>query len=138
MANLQSRASLEHNPQRWTPARRERARQDKSLELCPIAPRSGTALVRAMARRQYRSTRACTRSEYKSSPPSGVRRWAALKRGAQWSKDAIDFVELVCLRGEGLRFGTVLADAIYGDGAAFQQIIDARSLRLAVGIACDL
>jgi len=50
------------------------------------------------------------------------------------SKGEIALSELDRLRAEGLRFGTVLADAGYGVSAAFRHGLDARGLRWAVGI----
>lgn len=50
------------------------------------------------------------------------------------SKSEIALCELDRLRVEGLRFGTVLADAGYGVSAAFRHNLDARGLRWAVGI----
>ncbi|WP_424753587.1 IS701 family transposase [Methylobacterium sp.] len=50
------------------------------------------------------------------------------------SKSEIALCELDRLRAEGLRFGTVLADAGYGVSAAFRHGLDARGLRWAVGI----
>lgn len=50
------------------------------------------------------------------------------------SKEEIPLSELDHLRAEGLRFGTVLADAGYGVSAAFRHGLDARGLRWAVGI----
>jgi SRSO17 transposase len=51
------------------------------------------------------------------------------------SKGEIALAELDRLRAEGLRFGTVLADAGYGSSAAFRHGLDARGLSWAVGIA---
>ena len=45
------------------------------------------------------------------------------------SKGEIALSELDRLRAEGLRFGTVLADAGYGVSAAFRHGLDARGLR---------
>lgn len=50
------------------------------------------------------------------------------------SNRAITVCELDRLRADGLRFGTVLADAGYGVSAAFRDGLDARGLRWAVGI----
>jgi SRSO17 transposase len=50
------------------------------------------------------------------------------------SKGAIALAEADRLRGAGVRFGTVLADAGYGASAAFRHGLDARGLRWAVGI----
>jgi SRSO17 transposase len=50
------------------------------------------------------------------------------------SRGEIALCEFDRLRAEGLRFGTVLADAGYGVSAAFRHDLDARSLRWAVGI----
>lgn len=51
------------------------------------------------------------------------------------SKGEIALAELDRVRTTGVRFGTVLADAGYGTGAAFRHGLDARGLRWAVGIA---
>ena len=67
--------------------------------------------------------RRCTRA--------GVPEAAAVAR----TKGEIALAELDRLRGEDVRFGTVLADAGYGTSAAFRHGLDARGLRWAVGIA---
>ena len=54
------------------------------------------------------------------------------------SKGEIALTELDRLRSEGLRFGTVLADAGYGTSAAFHHGLEARGQRSAVGIVKNL
>jgi len=53
---------------------------------------------------------------------------------AERSKGEIALAELDRVAAAGVRFGTVLADAGYGAGAAFRHGLDARGLRWAVGI----
>ena len=50
------------------------------------------------------------------------------------TKPAIALAELDRLRGVGLRFGTVLADAGYGNGAAFRKGLSERHLAWVVGV----
>jgi SRSO17 transposase len=61
---------------------------------------------------------------------AGVPEEAVIARG----KGAIALAEVDRLRGAGVRFGLVLADAGYGASAAFRHGLDARGLRWAVGI----
>jgi SRSO17 transposase len=70
-----------------------------------------------------------------SDPPRLARAGVPDDRGAYKTKPEMALDEIDRLRGAGLRFGCVLADAGYGLSAPFRQALSERGLAWAVGIA---